>query len=121
MLISLIVNTFTALWRLPYGQSGVLTFFLQLIASKEDVDTGLLLHALRLIGNSCADTGKFNSFSVIDPGSITALTFFLDENRTIVVKGNYISAIIQHLLNPELIQIVIPVIYNICIDFGEVY
>ncbi|KNG80814.1 GTP-binding protein [Aspergillus nomiae NRRL 13137] len=84
------------LWRLPYGQSGVLTFFLQLIASKEDVDTGLLLHALRLIGNSCADT---------------------DENRTIVVKGNYISAIIQHLLNPELIQIVIPVIYNICIDF----
>ncbi|GAB1209556.1 hypothetical protein APSETT445_008337 [Aspergillus pseudonomiae] len=44
------------LWRLPYGQSGVLTFFLQLIASKEDVDTGLLLHALRLIGNSCADT-----------------------------------------------------------------
>ncbi|OGM40642.1 GTP-binding protein [Aspergillus bombycis] len=84
------------LWRLPYGQSGVLTFFLQLIASKEDVGTGLLLHALRLIGNSCADT---------------------DENRTIVVKGNYISAIIQHLLNPELIQIVIPVIYNICIDF----
>ncbi|BAE65409.1 unnamed protein product [Aspergillus oryzae RIB40] len=87
------------LWRLPYGQSGVLTFFLQLIASKEDVGTGLLLHALRLIGNSCADT---------------------DENRTIVVKGNYTSAIIQHLLNPELIKIVIPVIYNICIDFGEV-
>ncbi|UDD64783.1 hypothetical protein AFCA_011992 [Aspergillus flavus] len=84
------------LWRLPYGQSGVLTFFLQLIASKEDVGTGLLLHALRLIGNSCADT---------------------DENRTIVVKGNYTSAIIQHLLNPELIKIVIPVIYNICIDF----
>ncbi|KAE8374305.1 armadillo-type protein [Aspergillus bertholletiae] len=84
------------LWRLPYGQSGILTFFLQLIASKEDVGTGLLLHALRLVGNSCADT---------------------DENRTIVVKGNYTSAIIQHLLNPELIKIVIPVIYNICIDF----
>ncbi|KAB8212882.1 hypothetical protein BDV33DRAFT_197196 [Aspergillus novoparasiticus] len=85
------------LWRLPYGQSGVLTFFLQLIASKEDVGTGLLLHALRLIGNSCADT---------------------DENRTIIVKGNYTSAIIQHLLNPELIKIVIPVVYNICIDFA---
>ncbi|KAE8413943.1 armadillo-type protein [Aspergillus pseudocaelatus] len=84
------------LWRLPYGQSGVLSFFLQLIASKEDVGTGLLLHALRLVGNSCADT---------------------DENRTIVVKGNFTSAIIQHLLNPELIKIVIPVIYNICIDF----
>ncbi|KAE8326087.1 armadillo-type protein [Aspergillus sergii] len=84
------------LWRLPYGQSGVLTFFLQLIASKEDVGTDLLLHALRLIGNSCADT---------------------DENRTIIVKGNYTSAIIQHLLNPELIKIVIPVVYNICIDF----
>ncbi|KAB8231038.1 putative GTP binding protein [Aspergillus alliaceus] len=84
------------LWRLPYGQSGVLAFFLQIIASKEDVSTGLFLHALRLIGNSCADT---------------------DENRTIVVKDNYTSAIIQHLLNPELIGVVVPVIYNICVDF----
>ncbi|KAE8349805.1 armadillo-type protein [Aspergillus coremiiformis] len=84
------------LWRLPYGQSGVLTFFLKIIASKEDISTSLLLHALRLVGNSCADT---------------------DENRTIVVKDNYTSAIIQHLLNPELMKVVIPVLYNIGIDF----
>ncbi|GMF79173.1 unnamed protein product [Aspergillus oryzae] len=73
---SLIADISIALWRLPYGQSGVLTFFLQLIASKEDVGTGLLLHALRLIGNSCADTGKSNSFRVIDISSMTALTMF---------------------------------------------
>ncbi|KAE8148834.1 GTP-binding protein [Aspergillus avenaceus] len=85
------------LWRLPYGQTGVLTFFLQLVASKDDcISTTLLLHSLRLVGNSCADT---------------------DENRTIVVQGNYTSAIIRHLLNPELIQVAIPVIYNICMDF----
>ncbi|RAK98021.1 ABC1 kinase family protein [Aspergillus ibericus CBS 121593] len=84
------------LWRASFGQTGVLDFFLQLIASKETVDNKLLLHALRLIGNSCADT---------------------NENRETVVKYNYTSAILQHSSNPELIQVVIPVLYNICIDF----
>ncbi|PYI12093.1 ubiquinone biosynthesis protein [Aspergillus sclerotiicarbonarius CBS 121057] len=85
------------LWRASFGQTGVLEFFLQLIASKETVDNKLLLHALRLIGNSCADT---------------------NENRETVVKFNYTSAILQCSSNPELIQVVIPVLYNICIDFG---
>ncbi|BDD54972.1 hypothetical protein MAP00_000535 [Monascus purpureus] len=44
-------------WRAPYGRVGILDFFLRLIATKEDVDNDLLLHSLRLIGNSCADTG----------------------------------------------------------------
>lgn len=47
-----------ASWRLPYGQSGILDFFLRLIASSEITDNELLLHSLRLSGNSCADTGK---------------------------------------------------------------
>ena len=46
----------TASWRIPFGQSGVLQFFLQLIATP-DMDKDLLFHSLRLIGNSCADTG----------------------------------------------------------------
>lgn len=43
----------------------------------------------------------------------------VDENRQIVVDGNHIRAIMRHFLNPELIHVAIPVIYNICMDFGE--
>ncbi|KAJ5708064.1 hypothetical protein N7488_007865 [Penicillium malachiteum] len=83
-------------WRVPIGQSGVLEFFLNVISSKQDIESGLLLHSLRLVGNSCADT---------------------DENRAIVVKGNYTLAIIRHFLNPDLVRVAIPVIYNICMDY----
>ncbi|KAJ5300585.1 Ran exchange factor Prp20/Pim1 [Penicillium atrosanguineum] len=83
-------------WRTPFGQSGILTFFLEIISSKEEIDPKLLLHSLRLVGNSCADT---------------------DENREIVIKDNYTSAIIKHFSNPNLTQVAIPVIYNICMDY----
>jgi hypothetical protein len=85
-----------ASWRLPYGRAGILNFFLQIIASREFDDDDVLLHALRLVGNSCADT---------------------DENRALVVKDNYTAAILSR-LSPELVHVVIPVIYNICIDYG---
>ncbi|EHA27538.1 hypothetical protein ASPNIDRAFT_184622 [Aspergillus niger ATCC 1015] len=41
------------------------------------------------------------------------------DNREIVVEHNYTAAILQHSSNPELIQVVIPVLYNICIDFEQ--
>ncbi|KAL4735567.1 armadillo-type protein [Aspergillus similis] len=81
-------------FRLVYGRTGILDFFLRLISSKELAESSLILHSLRLIGNSCADT---------------------DENRAIVV--NCIPAILQYLLRPELRQVVIPVVYNLCIDY----
>ncbi|KAH1487200.1 hypothetical protein LV164_008274 [Aspergillus fumigatus] len=81
--------------RVPYGRVGILNFFLQIIASREFHDHDVLLHALRLVGNSCADT---------------------DENRALVVKGNYTAAILNR-LSPELLHVVIPVIYNISIDY----
>lgn len=43
----------------------------------------------------------------------------LDENREIVVKDNYTLAIIRHFLDSELVFVAIPVLYNICMDFGE--
>ncbi|RHZ52715.1 putative GTP binding protein [Aspergillus thermomutatus] len=82
-------------WRLPYGRAGILNFFLQIIASREFDDNDVLLHALRLVGNSCADT---------------------DENRALVVKDNYTAAILNR-LSSELVHVVIPVIYNLCIDY----
>ncbi|KAJ5810494.1 uncharacterized protein N7503_002712 [Penicillium pulvis] len=83
-------------WRAPIGQSGILKFFLDVVSSRQELEQGLLLHSLRLVGNSCADT---------------------DENREIVVKGNYTLAIIRHFLNPDLLMVAIPVIYNICMDY----
>ncbi|KAJ5108795.1 hypothetical protein N7456_005470 [Penicillium angulare] len=83
-------------WRGPFGKGGILSFFLGVLSSKQDIDSDILLHSLRLVGNSCADT---------------------DENRKIVVDGNYTRVIIRHFLNPKLIHVAIPVIYNICMDY----
>lgn len=41
-----------------------------------------------------------------------------DENREIVVKGNYTLAIIRYFLDPDLVFVAIPVIYNICMDYS---
>lgn len=46
-----------ASWRQVIGDSGLLGFFLSIIAN-QDLRLPLKIHTLRLIGNSCADTGK---------------------------------------------------------------
>ncbi|PGH13589.1 hypothetical protein AJ79_03582 [Helicocarpus griseus UAMH5409] len=82
-------------WRGPFGQSGILEFFLRVVAT-DDVDDDILLHSLRLIGNSCADT---------------------NENRQLVVDRNYTIPIIKLFRNPAVAHVSIPVIFNICTDF----
>lgn len=109
---------FLASWRAPYGQSGVLKFFLEIIASQGELDNGLLLHSLRIVGNSCADTGKPRRL-LMPCRPFPNLHFHSDENRAVVIDGEYVVAIIRHLLNPNLIHVAIPVIYNICMDYGE--
>ena len=47
-----------AKWRASYGRCGMLEFYLGVVATPA-VDNRTLLQALRLIGNSCADTGKY--------------------------------------------------------------
>lgn len=44
----------------------------------------------------------------------------LDENREIVVEGNHTLAIIRYFLDPDLVFVAIPVIYNICMDYGMI-
>lgn len=44
------------LWRSPIGASGILNFFLGILPTP-GLRPLLRSHALRLIGNSCADTG----------------------------------------------------------------
>ncbi|KAI1864335.1 uncharacterized protein JN550_008892 [Neoarthrinium moseri] len=82
-------------WRLPLGQSGVLSFFIGIIGG-QDVPQMITVHALRVIGNSCADT---------------------DENRARVVAANCMHRIVNLLNNDSIIAFVIPVLFNICVDY----
>lgn len=54
-------------WRLPIGASGLLDFFLGILSSP-DLRQPLKIHALRFVGNSCADTG-----TQLHPVAITML------------------------------------------------
>ena len=87
---------------------------MNVISLKDEVDTSLLLHSLRVIGNSCADTGMAQLFLAVHGQA----DLNPDENREIVVKGNSTLAIIRFFLHSDLVFVAIPVIYNICMDYG---
>lgn len=82
---------------MPYGKSGILSLFLEVVQS-QTLRPALQLHTLRLIGNSCADT---------------------DENRARVVDGNHLVDIIRRVRDETLIPLTIPVLYNVLVDYGE--
>ncbi|KHO01612.1 Armadillo-type fold protein [Metarhizium album ARSEF 1941] len=82
-------------WRLPYGDSGILDFFLGVLAEGAPRPK-LHIHSLRLTGNSCADT---------------------DENRARVVQQNRLLSITKHVEDENMIPFNIPVIYNILVDY----
>ncbi|KAI4598291.1 hypothetical protein KJ359_003175 [Pestalotiopsis sp. 9143b] len=84
-----------AWWRLPLGQSGILDFFLGLIG-KDGIRQTVTLHALRVIGNSCADT---------------------DENRARVVASNCMPRIVNLINDDTLLAFAVPVLFNICVDY----
>ncbi|KAI9816382.1 MAG: hypothetical protein M1826_001849 [Phylliscum demangeonii] len=82
-------------WRAPLGESGVLDFYLLLLAA-DSRPQELLRLSLRLIGNACADT---------------------EENRRRVVEGNHLAAVLGLIRDPFLVHIALSVVYNICLDF----
>ncbi|KAM3511717.1 hypothetical protein MY11210_004607 [Beauveria gryllotalpidicola] len=82
-------------WRLPYGDSGILTFFLQELA-KQDITNKLKIHALRIVGNACADTNK---------------------NRALAVEDRRLEAVIRQLSDESVVQFTIPVLYNVMVDY----
>ncbi|KAL0933827.1 GTP binding protein [Colletotrichum truncatum] len=84
-----------ASWRLPLGDSGILDFFLTVVAV-QGLRPALKRHTLRLIGNACADT---------------------DENRARVVASNALPSIIGFLADDEALPFAIPVLYNILVDY----
>ncbi|KAI9755590.1 MAG: hypothetical protein M1835_000804 [Candelina submexicana] len=82
-------------WRKPFGETGVLYFFLGILGT-DRVEDGLMLQALRLVGNSCADT---------------------DENRQRLFDSGCFPALMKHLNNAVLVSIAVPAIFNVCTDF----
>ncbi|MCJ1392104.1 hypothetical protein MMC18_004971 [Xylographa bjoerkii] len=84
-----------ATWRDPIGDTGILNFFLGVIATGTATDQ-LMTNALRLVGNTCGDN---------------------DANRQRVISDNNLRYIVKQLENPRLLSIVIPVLYNVCSDF----
>ncbi|KAL6875284.1 hypothetical protein J3F83DRAFT_730629 [Trichoderma novae-zelandiae] len=82
-------------WRGPFGDSGILEFFLRILAG-DGLKQGLKIHILRLVGNSCADT---------------------DENRARVIQGNHLETVINLLQDESLIPFTIPVLFNILVDY----
>ncbi|KAI0129707.1 GTP binding protein [Xylariales sp. AK1849] len=85
-----------ASWRLPLGQSGVLDFFISLVGD-DGLQQAITTQSLRIIGNSCADT---------------------DENRARVVAADCLPKIVNLLNNDSVLAFVIPVLFNICVDYG---
>jgi hypothetical protein len=90
----------------------VLHFFLEILNSHV-LENTLKIHVLRLVGNSCADTGKVNLIPV------NILLTFQDENRSRVITSNYLPSIILQLKETSLLPFVIPVLFNICVDYGR--
>jgi hypothetical protein len=75
----------------------------------------MMLYSLRLIGNSCADTGIRSP----DADVVSISTYLeIDANRARVISQNYTLPIIKQLRNPGLAKIAVLVIYNICVDYG---
>ncbi|RYP52297.1 hypothetical protein DL768_002509 [Monosporascus sp. mg162] len=82
-------------WRIPLGESQLLDFFIGIVGT-EGLRKPLTVHTLRIIGNSCADT---------------------DQNRQRVVAGDSLPKIVKLLRDDSLLPLVIPVLFNICVDY----
>ncbi|KAI9804849.1 MAG: hypothetical protein M1825_001218 [Sarcosagium campestre] len=73
-------------WRIPFGEAGIVDFFLSVTAT-DGIGDDLFLQSLRLIGNSCAET---------------------DENRERVVYQNYLGSIVNKLEDLSLAHVTVP-------------
>ncbi|KAI1077915.1 armadillo-type protein [Whalleya microplaca] len=82
-------------WRIPYGESGILDFFIGILDTA-DLRPSLTVHTLRIIGNCCAEK---------------------NENRKRVVDSGVLPRIVLLLRNDSVLAFVVPVLFNICVDY----
>ncbi|KAJ8117461.1 hypothetical protein ONZ43_g4205 [Nemania bipapillata] len=81
--------------RIPLGESGLLEFFCSVV-STQGLRSTLVVQCLRIIGNSSADQ---------------------DENRARVVASGCLPSIISLLDDDSILAFVIPVLFNISVDY----
>lgn len=55
-ILRFVLTSSTVEWRIPFGEAGILDFFIGVL-SANNIRHNLLLNTLRLIGNTCADRG----------------------------------------------------------------
>ncbi|KAK4212458.1 armadillo-type protein [Rhypophila decipiens] len=83
----------TAAWRIPIGESGILDFFLENLQDQASGEA--VIQTLRVIGNACVDCNA---------------------NRDRVVASNKIPHLVSLLKDDKLVRMVVPTLFNICID-----
>lgn len=103
-------------WRIPCREAGILEFFLEVIAT-EALEFDISSQTLRLIGNACADTGLLACFLLHH--FMVLMPPMADTNRELVVSQRVLPSIIKKLENDSLANLAVPVLYNICIDYGK--
>ncbi|KAI5286548.1 hypothetical protein KEM54_006687 [Ascosphaera aggregata] len=84
-------------WRSAFGESGILDFYLRLLAT-EGLQEDILTCALKIASNTCAE---------------------MPDNRCRLLQGNYDFALLKLLDNKSLCGIVLVVIFNLCCEFGD--
>lgn len=87
---------FVVFWRRAYGESGLVDLFLEVLGA-EDASQALKIQALRIIGNSCAET---------------------DENRARLVQDDRLLYISNLLGANAFLQFTVAVLYNSLVDYG---
>ena len=46
------------------------------------------------------------------------LTLVIDLNREVAISPEYLPSLVRHVVNPRISRTIIPVIYNMCNDYG---
>ncbi len=102
------------------GEYQLLDFFIGIIEEGE-LRGSLVAHTLRIIGNSCADTGRIPSSLIynINQEIMLRLMTSTDQNRQRVVAAECLPKIVKLLRDDSILPIVIAVLFNSCVDYGE--
>lgn len=82
-----------------------------------------MIHTLRIIGNSCADTGRrprrITLSRLPSEANVNLANAIADQNRQRVVATDCLPRIVKLLRDDPIIPLVAPVLFNICVDYGK--
>ena len=103
-------------WRLPFGDEGILDFYLNCLTRVRSGhnEPEWTSDALRLIGNCCADLGS----SYEQSHYCYPLKRSLDANRERVLAKIDLSFLIAKLGSDDQVDLTIAVLCNLCFDYG---